>query len=76
MTVLTIEQQQQQQQQEEEVIRACSVLINAWESNTYYTEQEICLHLEEITKVLDGKNDFDDFLIATALKIKEQHWVN
>lgn len=63
-------------EQQNDVIKAMSAVANAWESNTPYTEDEMCTHLEEITKVIDGKNDFYDFLIATAFNIKEHLWLN
>ncbi len=62
--------------QQIDVIRAVTAVANAWESNVLITEGEMCNHLEEILKVMEGKNDFYDFLIAIDFNMNEQHWIN
>ena len=63
-------------EQEEDTIRAILAVINAWESNEPFTEDEMCKHLDEIYLVLIGVNSFYDFLKATAFNKNKQLWIN
>ena len=63
-------------EQEEDAIRAVLVVINAWKSDEAYTEDEMCVHLDEIYKVIVGVNSYYDFLNATAFSKNKQLWIN
>ncbi len=63
-------------EQEEDAIRAFLAVINAWESDTVYTGDEMCEHLDEIYKVVYGLSSYYDFLKATAFNKNKQLWIN
>ena len=63
-------------EEQDDAFRALLAIINAWESSTVYTVEEMCLHIEEAIKVLDGTSDFSAFLKATQFNIKKQLWIN
>ncbi len=68
MTEITKEQQ-------EEVIKAMNALVNAWESDEKYTEDDMCKHMEEIINVFEG-NSFKQFMEITGFRLKKQLWMN
>lgn len=63
-------------EQEEDAIMSVLAVINAWESDAVYTEDEMCEHLDEIFKVIVGINSFYDFLTDTAFNKNKQLWIN
>ena len=51
-----------------DILRSLESICDAWENDNELSVEDMTTHVEEVIKVADGKNDFNQFLKNTRLK--------